>query len=129
MGIKKNALIFSSLCIYYFLLSIKQVPFPKIEYTIPSRPLGHAPVPTQLPDAPWNPDDQAFNELDISDDEVTLYFHDSEKQKKLKNERRAKKLKKMKEEFSLRSISLPSNASFETWIPEEQDGILNFRLI
>ena len=78
-----------------------------------------------LPDAPWNPDDQAFNELDLSDDEVTLYFHDSEKQKRVKNERRAKKLKKMKEEFPLSSISLPSNASFETWIPEEQDGTLN----
>ena len=100
-----------------------QVPFPKIEYTIPSRLIGHPPDPELLPDAPWNPDGQAFNELDLSDDEVSLYFHDSEKQKKMKNERQQRKLKRMKEEFPLSSVSLPLNALVETWIHEEQDGI------
>jgi len=53
-----------------------QVPFPKIEYTVPSRVVGEPPHPELLPDAPWNPDDQAINELDLSDDEQSLYFYD-----------------------------------------------------
>ena len=78
-----------------------------------------------LPDAPWNADDQAFNDLDLSDDdELSLYFHDSEKQKKNKQERRVKKLKKMKEQFPITSVSLPLNSSIESWIPDELEGFL-----
>ncbi|XP_066929855.1 protein unc-80 homolog [Clytia hemisphaerica] len=96
-----------------------KVPFPKIEYTVPSRFIGQQPDPEQLPDAPWNPDEQAFNELDVSDDEVSLYFHDSEKQKKIKQERRLKKLKRMREDFPITSVPLNLDASVETWMVEE----------
>ena len=86
---------------------------------MPSRFIGQQPDPELLPDAPWNPDEQAFNELDLSDDEVSLYFHDSEKQKKIKQERRLKKLKRMREDFPITSVPLNMDASVETWIAEE----------
>ena len=89
---------------------------------MPSRLIGEPPEPDLLPDAPWNPDEQAFNDLDLSDDEVSLYFYDSEKQKKMKRERRDKKLKKLKQQFPLTSVFLEDHASVEMWMQEEHEN-------
>ena len=71
----------------------------QVEFTVPSRPVGVD--PEIAPDAPWLPNAQNFQDVDLSDDEDDFYFMDSEKQQEAKTKKRAKKLNELKENYSV----------------------------
>lgn len=93
---------------------------PKLDYTMPSRMIGENPDNLLVPDAPWDPEDELMNDFDLSDDEVSVYFYDSEKQKKLKLRKKTKKLKQLKEAYTVLSVPLVYQASLDSWMPEEE---------
>lgn len=74
-----------------------QIALPKVDFTVPSRPVGKD--PQLAPDAPWLPNAQNFQDVDLSDDEDDFYFMDSEKQLEQKTKKRAKKLNELKENY------------------------------
>ena len=57
--------------------------------------------PQIAPDAPWLPNAQNFQDVDLSDDEDDFYFMDSEKQQEEKTNKRAKKFNELKENYSV----------------------------
>ena len=95
-----------------------KVPFPRLEYTIPTRSIGEE--AELVPDAPWTADINANQDLDLSDDEDSFFYMDSQDQKEAKAKKRAKKLKKLREGYFLTSVPLSYQALFENEIPEEE---------
>lgn len=96
-----------------------RIPFPRREYTLPSRPLGLLPEP--VPDAAWVADSNVHQDLDLSDDEDEFYYLDSEQQKEVKAKKRAKKLKKLREKYFLTSIPFSYQASVESEVKDDED--------
>uniref|UniRef100_T2M9T4 Protein unc-80 homolog n=1 Tax=Hydra vulgaris TaxID=6087 RepID=T2M9T4_HYDVU len=95
----------------------QKIPLLKVEFTLPSRRIGE--VPDIVPDAPWVPATSNNFYCDISDDED--YFMESNKQSEAAQNKRAAKLKGLREKFLMSTVPFSFQSSLDYEIFQDED--------
>ncbi|XP_065663713.1 protein unc-80 homolog isoform X4 [Hydra vulgaris] len=95
----------------------QKIPLLKVEFTLPSRRIGE--VPDIVPDAPWVPATSNNFYCDISDDED--YFMENNKQSEAAQNKRAAKLKGLREKFLMSTVPFSFQSSLDYEIFQDED--------